>query len=38
MKMIMKQRWLVLALLVALAAPLALADEGMWLYLSLIHI
>jgi hypothetical protein len=28
----MKTRWLVFALILALAAPLALADEGMWLY------
>jgi len=28
----MKTRWLVLALIVALATPVALADEGMWLY------
>jgi len=28
----MKTRWLIFALILALAAPLALADEGMWLY------
>jgi Peptidase S46 len=28
----MKKRWLLSVLILALAAPLALADEGMWLY------
>jgi peptidase S46-like protein len=32
MENLMKKRWLVSILILALAAPLALADEGMWLY------
>ncbi len=28
----MRMKWLLFVLLLALAAPLALADEGMWLY------
>ncbi len=32
METFMKTRWLAFAFILALAAPLALADEGMWLY------
>src|SRR5258706_11070531 len=32
MENFMKTKWLILALILAVAAPVALADEGMWLF------